>query len=74
MAIKESLQSLLEELAEGDNIVSCTLSDEEMKQEFLNDFGCDDVKHFTAWSEEFVYYSTSYDGHISVDRVKRNPV
>lgn len=35
---------------------------------------CDpDVPYFTAWSENFVYFPTVYDGSSDVEYVPRNP-
>jgi hypothetical protein len=74
--IKEALSEFGESL---DDIESISLSDEEMSVpvrwsgEVLGlDLKSD--KEFLAWSKDYVYYQTSFDGHCDwICRVPRNP-
>ena len=69
------LELLIESMAEhgeglGD-IISSTLSEEEMRQEFIpNSPG---GKPFTVWTEKSVYFPVIYDNSEWVGRVSRNP-
>ena len=72
-----SWQTLLEEemyFAEDSGpVVHCTLSDEEMKEEFDFGFGTSKGKPFTAWTEDRVYFPAVYDGAEWVNSAPRNP-
>lgn len=63
----------IEKCANGDKIIACTLSEEELRQEFHRGFGAIEGKPFTAWSEDYVYFPVVYDGAEWVGRAPRNP-
>ncbi len=56
-----------------DNIVSCTLTEEDLCEMFDPDFGCTNGKRFTLWTEARVYFPVTYDGAEWVRSVSRNP-
>lgn len=56
-----------------DTIIKCTLSEAELDIEFDDGFGGSEGKHFTAWSEKYVYFPVVYDGSEWVGRAPRNP-
>ena len=63
----------IEEMANGDKIISCTLTDEELNAEFDDGFGGHEGLPFTAWGEKYVYFPVVYDGSEWVGRAPRNP-
>lgn len=63
----------IEDLAQGDEIISCTLSDEELSEVFDAGYGTAEGRPFTAWSYEWVYFPAEYDGSEYVARAPRNP-
>jgi len=67
------IEMLNDVLGEGENIIHCTLSDEEMAVKFDGGYGWPEGKPFTAWSETHVYFPLEYDGSESVGRVPRDP-
>lgn len=74
----DTLKNLIEEAMQehGENfsdIVSCTLTKEEMELEFENDFGGETSTPFTLWTKNRVYFPTDYDGAQGVKSVSRNP-
>ena len=56
-----------------DNIVSCTLTEEDLCEMFDSDFGCKNGKRFTLWTKTRVYFPVTYDGAEWVKSVSRNP-
>ena len=46
-----------------------TLSKEELKKEFDNNYGEPASEPFLAWSQDYVYFSVCYDGLMSVEEV-----
>jgi len=68
---------LLEKLAENnetlDDIISNTMTDEEMVLEFDDGYGCAEGIPFTVWTSNSVYFPVIYDGAEWVGRVARNP-
>ena len=44
------------------DIISCTLSDEEIDVEFDDGYGGTNGRPFTAWSKRYVYFPACYDG------------
>lgn len=56
------------------DVVSCTLTDEELDVEF-NDrsWGGENGKPFTLWTHKWVYFPTTYDGREEVAFVSRHP-
>jgi hypothetical protein len=63
------------EIARGDDgpITHCTLTEEEMDQEFDDGYGISKGKPFTAWSEKRVYFPVVYDGAEWVGSAPRHP-
>ena len=61
------------ELPEGEALVACTLSDEELNQSFDAGYGLAKGAPFTAWSETRVFFPVVYDGAEWVGSVPRNP-
>jgi hypothetical protein len=59
--------------AEGDVIISCTLSEDELLKEFNDGFGGTNGESFTAWSKDWVYFPIRYDGSEWVGRAPRHP-
>ena len=66
-------ETLLEECAEGDTIIACTLSDEELRELFDASYGSIEGQRFTAWSEKYVYFPLVYEGSEWAGRAPRNP-
>jgi hypothetical protein len=60
-------------LPKGENIIACTISDEELDRKFYDGYGSIDGTPFTAWSENWVYFPLCYDGSESVGSAPRNP-
>lgn len=69
----DNWKSLIELAAEGDKIIACTLTDEELLIQFDVGFGFIEGIPFTAWSERYVYFPIVYDGAEWVGRAPRNP-
>jgi hypothetical protein len=63
----------IENCADGDKIDFCTLSNEELLEEFDPGYGGSEGKSFTAWSKKWVYFPVVYDGAEWVERVPRDP-
>lgn len=59
--------------ADGDAIIACTLTDEELDAIFNAGYGEVNGKPFTAWSDRYVYFPICYDGSEWVGRAPRNP-
>lgn len=66
-------KELIREASDGDEIIACTLTEEELLQPFNAGYGIPNGKPFTAWSDTYVYFPTEYDGTEWVSRVPRNP-
>lgn len=64
---------MIEKLADGDKIIHCTLTEEELNRKFDDEYGAPDGKQFTAWSKKYVYFPVVYDGAEWVGRSPRNP-
>jgi hypothetical protein len=56
-----------------DDIISNTMSEEEMDREFSDDWGCIEGSPFTVWTRERVYFPVCYDGSEWISWVSRNP-
>ena len=50
-----------------------TITDAELDREFDDDFGSAEGTPFTAWSDNYVYFSREYDGADYIDYVERHP-
>ena len=73
MARMTTWRKLIAECAEGDEIIACTLSEEELDAEFDSGYGVSEGRPFTAWSDQWVYFPSEYDGSEDCNRVPRNP-
>ena len=60
-------------MKDDDVLLHCTLSKKERDKPFDSGFGGVEGEPFTAWSEEWVYFPTEYDGAERVARVRRHP-
>ena len=56
-----------------DNVVSCTLTEEELCEFFDEGYGGPEGKPFTVWTKTRVYFPAVYDGLEWVESVSRNP-
>lgn len=56
-----------------DDVVSNTMTDEEMDVVFYSGFGGAEGVPFTIWTKRRVYFPTEYDGAEGVASVSRNP-
>jgi hypothetical protein len=56
-----------------ENVVSCTLSDEELDVEFDDGYGGTRGVPFTLWTKKNVYFPIQYDGSEWVGSVSRKP-
>lgn len=70
-------QKILEEMKRHeesfDDVISCTLTEEELLEQFDEDYGSAEGKPFTLWTEKRVYFPCCYDGSEWVDSVSREP-
>jgi hypothetical protein len=55
------------------DVVSCTLTDEELLKKFNRGFGSKEGLAFTLWTSNRVYFPVVYDGAEWVQSVSRNP-
>jgi hypothetical protein len=55
------------------DVVSSTLSEVEVNEEFDNSFGGTNGRPFTLWTTKRVYFPVMYDGSEWVESVSRNP-
>ena len=55
------------------DVVSITLTDEDLNERFYDGFGSSNGKPFTAWTKDRVYFPVVYDGAEWVGSVPRNP-
>lgn len=55
------------------DIISCTLSDDELDVKFDSGYGRVEGVPFTLWTTRRVYFPVMYDGAEWVDSVPRNP-
>ena len=56
-----------------DNVVSCTLTEEQLCKSFNEGYGEPEGKPFTLWTEKRVYFPAVYDGMEWVGSVSRVP-
>lgn len=71
---KKSIQIEME--SNGDsfaNVVSSTLSEEELNHNFDDGYGLEEGKPFTLWTNDYVYFPVMYDGSEWCGSVPRNP-
>lgn len=55
------------------SVVSSTLSDEQLNEEFHDGYGSSNGEAFTLWTSNRVYFPVVYDGREWVESVARNP-
>lgn len=55
------------------DVVSCTLSEQELDVRFDDGFGAEEGKPFTVWTVHRVYFPLCYDGAEWCGSVSRNP-
>jgi len=55
------------------DLVSCTLTEDELTSEFDSGFGDVNGKPFTAWTAATVYFPLCFDGREWVGSVSRHP-
>jgi hypothetical protein len=72
---KKEIESEMSEFNESFNdVVSCTMTEEEINREFDCDYGSGtEGIAFTAWTNNRVYFPVRYDGHEWCDSVSRIP-
>lgn len=56
-----------------EDVVSLTLTDEQLDAEFDDGYGGSEGAPFTVWTEKRVYFPVVYDGSEWVGSVPRNP-
>lgn len=56
-----------------DHVESCTLTQDELRAEFDDDYGAANGKPFTLWTHNRVYFPVVYDGSEWVASVPRHP-
>ena len=71
---KTELEEEMEKHGERlDDLISCTMTTEEMLVEFYAGHGGEEGIPFTAWTEKRVYFPIMYDGAEWVGSVSRHP-
>ena len=70
---KKEIENCFDNDDNWNNVISCTLSEEELNIEFDDDYGGIEGIPFTLWTEKYVYFPICYDGSEWVARVSRNP-
>ena len=71
---RELIAEAMEESGETwSDVVSSTLTEQELDVEFDSGFGAAEGKPFTLWTEKRVYFPTEYDGAEGCRSVARNP-
>ena len=66
-------KEMIKEAADDDEIIACTLTEDELLKEFDAEWGVVEEKPFTAWSEKYVYFPVTANGGEWVGRAPRNP-
>jgi hypothetical protein len=56
-----------------EDVVECTLTDEELQVSFDSSYGCREGAPFTLWTINRTYFPVVYDGAEWVGSVSRNP-
>lgn len=69
-----ALTMTMEEYGESINdIIHCTILDEELDRPFDGGYGSTEGAEFTAWTKNRVYFPATYDGSEWIASVPRNP-
>lgn len=71
--MKTTWRKLIKEALFDDELIACTLSEDELDKKFSDGYGGSEGKPFTAWSETRVYFPVVYDGSEWVCSAPRNP-
>lgn len=66
-------KDMIKNEAGEDKIISCTLTEDELRKEFNEGYGMHEGEAFTAWGEKYVYFPIVYDGAEWVGKAPRNP-
>ena len=56
-----------------DDLIACTLTEEQMDKEFDAGYGGTEGQPFTAWTSTTVYFPMCYDGREWAGSAPRNP-
>ena len=56
-----------------DDVISCTLSQDELNEKFDDMSALEEGSPFTVWTKDRVYFPVTYDGNEDVKSVSRNP-
>ncbi len=56
-----------------EDVVSCTLSEEELDEKFNDGFGTEEGVPFSLWTHKRVYFPVVYDGSEWTTSVSRHP-
>ena len=71
---KEQIEKAMQNSGESfADVISCTLSEEELNVEFNDGFGYAEGKPFTLWTKDRVYFPTCFNGAEWAASVPRNP-
>lgn len=57
----------------GEEVIACTLSEDELDVKFDSGYGGTYGEHFTVWTQNRVLFPVVYDGAEWVGSVPRNP-
>ena len=55
------------------DVIACTLSEDELNEEFDDGLGCTEGKPFTLWTKRRVYFPRAYDGAEYCTSAPRDP-
>ena len=55
------------------DVIQCTLTEDELDVEFSEGYGAEEGKPFTLWTTKRVYFPIVYDGSEWVGSAPRNP-
>lgn len=71
---REMLDEAFSETGDSwENVISSTLSDEELDSKFDRGYGGTEGKPFTVWTHKNVYFPICYDGAEWAGHASRNP-
>lgn len=74
MSWKSMISEHMKEFGESfDDLVECTIDDEELSREFYDGYGGEEGSPFTLWTNNRVYFPVCYDGAEWVGSAPRNP-
>jgi hypothetical protein len=70
---RKELEEVFKQTGDSFEFLIITITDEELDREFDDGYGSAEGTPFTAWSDNYVYFSREYDGADFIDRVERHP-